>query len=623
MLSLSRRHIKNNEQALAAVHAPLIRAIGSLLLLFAPLTMLLLWFQPSLNTRILNNAPGHMIFVGSGALIGIGLAWLVLVTALRMNDRRALLIGLALLSNALVFIVHGISTPSVVFIETGDVPNATAKLSLMVGSFFFAASAFELSKSDRFSTSKAWFLILAVLLCWAAGSWYLLSPFVVSGNTAWSVARSVTSPAPGHEHMAGYDAVVSEGAVRVSPGLLDGLFVISLVCYLFTLWRYFAIVRSHPSKVSLALLYGVMLLCMALIVQSMSQAYTPLFWVYHIQELAASVLLSIALLTDYRQSLDSSSILESLLLPHTRSRIEANYANALDELIRSLASGKRPAGNLRHTLRQRFSLSETQIQTLERAAQAVAAERQQRQELEKLTGELQQLQHDKEMLVQLVVHDLKNPLTAVIGFLDLLRYTELTAMQAELSSSALRSAKNLQYLISDLLDIARLDEGKLQLHYSSVHVPALLTEIHQEMEAWLEQQQQSLEIHVAPDFELEADEHILRRILRNLISNAIKHTPADTRIRVQAAMLENEPGYCQILVQDNGPGIPAHVRDTLFQRFGRLNAANPAAQQNTGLGLFFCHLAVEAHAGTLGVLSEEGQGTTFWIKLPTQHREQT
>ena len=599
------------------IHAPAIRGIGSFLFLCAPLTMLLLWFQPALNTRILNNALGHVLFVGSGALIGMGLAWLVLVTALRMGDRRALLIGLALLSNALIFIVHGISTPSVLFLTTGDVPAASARLSLMVGSFFFAASSLRVSAADRFVTRRAWLFILVVLLGWVLLAWYLLAPFIDIHNMP--AAMQTVSASAEHSHeLAPTSAALPALATltRVPRSILDGLLLISLLCYTLAIWQYLGIVRRNPSKVSLALLYGMLLLCMALIMQSISQAYTPLFWVYHIQELAASVLLSMALLTDYRNSLDSASILESLLLPHTRTRIEANYAHALDELIISLASGEQPTSALRQTLRQRFSVSETQIQSLEHAALAVAAERRQRQELEHLTSALRQLQHDKETLVQLVVHDLKNPLTAVIGFLDLLRYTQLSEMQSDLTGSALRSARNLEYLIADLLDIARLEEGRLQLHYSAVDMRALLTEISAEMEAWLIQQEQTLHIELEQAVVLEGDEDILRRILRNLISNAIKHTPAETRITARAFLLAKEPGYCQIEVQDNGPGIPAHIRDTLFERFGRLNNDLSSTQQNTGLGLFFCQLAVEAHAGQIGVDSEEGQGTRFWMKLP-------
>ena len=622
MVGLYRNNSEGKDRRFLAIQAPFMRVIGSFLLLFAPLTMLLLWFQPALNTRILNNALGHVVFVGTGALTGIGLAWLVLVVALRMQDRRALLIGLALLSSALMFIIHGLATPGVLFVTTGDVPSTSAKLSLMVGSFFFVASGLGVSAADRFVMSRPRLLILAVLICWMIGAWYLLAPFIDINNMPLLTQSMPSNASHVHEPTPITLAPPALAAlIRVPRAVLDALFFISLACYLFAIWQYFGIAHRNPSKVSLALVYGIMLLCMALLIQSMSQAYTPLFWVYHIQELAASVLLSIALLTAYRQSLDSSSILESLLLPHTRTRIEANYAHALDQLIATLSRGEQPTNLLRHTLHQRFSLSEAQIQALEQAALAVALERQQRLELEKLTNALQQLQDDKETLVQLVVHDLKNPLTAVIGFLDLLRYTKLTGMQNELTTSALRSAKNLQYLISDLLDIARLEEGKLQLHYSVVNIRALLTEISTEMDAWLRQQQQTLHIDIAHVLFLEGDEQLIRRVLRNLISNAIKHTAANTIITVKAYVLESEPDYCQIEVQDNGPGIPAHIRDTLFERCGRVNSDSPQVHKITVLGLFFSQLAIEAHGGDIGVQREEGQGSTFWMKLPHAHKK--
>jgi signal transduction histidine kinase len=596
-----------------SMRSHLLRVVGTFLVLLGPLVLVAGRLFPEVNTPIFNSGIGHFLVALAGALLGLALAWLVLVTGRRARDRRALLIGLALLATALLFCIHAVSTPNVVLGATGSVPGISAQLSLIVCSFFFAASSLNLPAAvDRFITRRSGLLMVVVVGCCALCAWYLLRPMPGSPAIPGDAALSA-----GHTHeLAGPGAAAAPA--RIPPAVMQTLYVLSTLCYLFAIWRYLQIARRSPSKISMALLYGTMLFCMALIMQSLCLTFTPLFWVYHIQELSGFLVLSAALLLAYQQGQAGTSLIESLLLPNTRFRIEANYASALDELIASLSRGERPTAALRHMLQQRFGLVESQVQALERAAQAVASERRQRVELEELTSRLQQLQHDKELLLQLVVHDLKNPLTALLGFLDMLSRDGLTQDQQELAASALRSAKNLEDLIGDLLDVAQLEEGRLDLRYSSFELAVVLADVTREMQAWARQEDQTLWVEIEQPIVLDADLRLIRRVLRNLISNAIKHTPNGSTITVCACSSATGDDMCQIDVQDDGLGIPEDMRDVLFERFGRSEAQPMQRQQSTGLGLFFCKLAIEAHGGSISVKSTS-HGTTFSIQLPRGH----
>ncbi|HEU5090423.1 MAG TPA: HAMP domain-containing sensor histidine kinase [Roseiflexaceae bacterium] len=585
----------------------LFRTLAGLFVLLGPATLLLSQFVPALNQPAFNNMLSHVLAAGSCALVGLGLAWLVLVIARRTADRRALLIGLALLANALLFSLHTVSTPGFLFANTGTTPNISSQLSLNVGAFFFLASSLTLSpRLDRAVARHAGLWIGLVWLGCAVCAWQLLAP------AATAAALPATS---GHVH----DAAPLPASQPFSRFALDSIFVLSALCYLVATWRYLRINRQSPSAFGTALIYGVMLFCSATVIQRLGGLFTAMFWAYHAQELAGFLVLGAAVFTSYQQGLAGAGVVESLLLPNTRARIEANYSSALDELIATLARGERPTGPLRATLHQRFGLPESQLQALERAAEAVTVERRQRQELEQLTARLQQLQGDKETLLQLVVHDLKNPLTALLGFLEMLRRETLTADQLELAVSALRSAKNLQELIDDLLDVARMEESKLDLHYTTASLTILLADVASEMHAWARQDDHILHVDVPHDILVDVDERLMRRVLRNLLSNALKHTPGGTVVTLRARMFNEETGWCRIEVADDGPGIDEATRSRLFERFGRSHDGAPRRQQSTGLGLFFCRLAIEAHGGQIGVESVYGSGTTFWVRLPRSH----
>lgn len=221
----------------------------------------------------------------------------------------------------------------------------------------------------------------------------------------------------------------------------------------------------------------------------------------------------------------------------------------------------------------------------------------------------------REQMVQMAVHDLKNPLTAIIGFIQALRSTGLRAEQLVLAEGASGSAARMAGLVETFLDVAQMQEGRLSIHTESCDVDALLKGCAEELSVWAEQDQKQLAIAVSEPFpELSVDTGLMRRVILNLVSNAIKHTPAGTSITLGAEIAD---GQARLWVRDTGQGIAPHLQSRLFERFS-IDYRPQQRQSSTGLGLAFCKLAAEAHGGAIELHSEPGKGTKFVVVLPLQ-----
>jgi signal transduction histidine kinase len=216
----------------------------------------------------------------------------------------------------------------------------------------------------------------------------------------------------------------------------------------------------------------------------------------------------------------------------------------------------------------------------------------------------------------MAVHDLKNPLTAIAGFLQALRATSLRSEQLELAEGASGSVASMSSLVETFLDVAQLQEGRLSIHTDSCDIVALFKGCIRELSLWAEQDQKQIAIAVTEPFpNLIVDSGLMRRVILNLLSNAIKHTPAATSITLGADIAN---GHARLWVQDTGQGISPDLQSRLFERFSTDNRPRQG-QTSTGLGLAFCKLAAEAHGGTIELNSGPGQGTKFTVVLPLQN----
>ena len=236
-----------------------------------------------------------------------------------------------------------------------------------------------------------------------------------------------------------------------------------------------------------------------------------------------------------------------------------------------------------------------------------------RQDLQKRYEELQEAEQLRDKLVNLIVHDLRNPLGVVLTSLDYILYrNNLNSSDVQLLDSALGQANLMNGMIDDMLDIGRLEGNKMPIKAAEQDIPAVLEEARASVA--LRGQRLMLDLFAAPGTAV-FDRELVRRVLTNLIGNAAKFTPEGGTIEI--SVKEAAEGT-RFEVRDSGPGIPAEYHERIFEKFGRVEAAQSLKGRSTGLGLTFCRLAVEAHGGRIGVESEVGQGSLFWFTLPKQ-----
>ncbi|MDD9942911.1 MAG: hybrid sensor histidine kinase/response regulator [Myxococcales bacterium] len=227
--------------------------------------------------------------------------------------------------------------------------------------------------------------------------------------------------------------------------------------------------------------------------------------------------------------------------------------------------------------------------------------------------ELMRLQLQKERLTAFVVHDLKNPVNAMDLHAQLLLRAKDLPERARDSASRIRAeAKTLLRLVYNLLDIQLAEAGQLVPTYAPVDMGELVGKVTQEFGRRADEAGVEL-IARAAQGQLQADGDLIRRVVENLVDNALRHAPRGTTVEVQSTV--DDTG-ADIRVSDQGPGIPADMRDRVFDRFVQVaSGERVVSRAGRGLGLSFCKAAVEAHQGTIWI--EDGDpGTIFCVRLP-------
>ena len=234
---------------------------------------------------------------------------------------------------------------------------------------------------------------------------------------------------------------------------------------------------------------------------------------------------------------------------------------------------------------------------------------------------LSQLERWREDWTQMLVHDLRTPLTAILGSLQTLTFASKRAsvpedLRDELVDISTQGAQNMLSLVNDLLDTAQLESGAFKLDATLVDVRALVTEVVTQMKplALTRDMQLLSDLPASEELTIRADVGKLTRVLVNLLANGIKFTPARGKVSIEVA---RRPDTLRFAVRDTGEGIPPAALQLIFEKFGRAEAKHSGYQNSTGLGLTFCKMVVEAHGSTLHVESEVGAGSTFYFDLPT------
>lgn len=232
--------------------------------------------------------------------------------------------------------------------------------------------------------------------------------------------------------------------------------------------------------------------------------------------------------------------------------------------------------------------------------------------------ELQATQQMREDLIAMLVHDLKSPAISAGMALDMLleesRTVELLDRDdLEMVIAARRNLRRLERMVADALEVAAAQERPLKLKLAPGDLCAAAAEVVEDSRPQADRNGLTLELKVdraLPRFAFDADK--IRRVLDNLVSNAIAHTPAGGRVRVEVARNGAE---AQVTVADSGEGISEELREWVFEKYAQ---GDPARHQvgSVGLGLAFCRLAVEAHGGRIRVEPSEWGGSAFTFTLP-------
>lgn len=253
-------------------------------------------------------------------------------------------------------------------------------------------------------------------------------------------------------------------------------------------------------------------------------------------------------------------------------------------------------------------------------------------ELERMNHELQnannqvtaamlklvELARRKDELAAAMAHDLRSPLAAVKGAIDLLAggmAGQLTDEQRRYVEVADRAARHIIELVNNLLDSSLLDAGLARLEPTVVHLADVVEELGPTVAFLAREKGISYEVDIPGVLPpVYADRKKLGQILSNLITNAVKFTHAGGRVRVSAELTPD--AMVAVDVADTGVGIPPSLRSLLFDRFHRSHSRGTRGERGTGLGLYICKQLVELHGGTIAVASEVGRGTTFRFTTP-------
>ncbi len=227
-------------------------------------------------------------------------------------------------------------------------------------------------------------------------------------------------------------------------------------------------------------------------------------------------------------------------------------------------------------------------------------------------------QHKSEFLANMS-HELRTPLNAIIGFSEVLierMFGELNDKQDDYLKDIHSSGKHLLSLINDILDLSKIEAGRMELDVEAFDVPAALSNAMTLVRERAQRHGIALGIEAAPELgELHADERKFKQILLNLLTNAVKFTPDGGRVDLRARMRD---GVLEVAVSDTGIGIAKEDQAAVFEEFRQVGRHYTNKQEGTGLGLALTRRFVELHGGTLSLDSEPGKGSTFTFTLPSQ-----
>ena len=238
-------------------------------------------------------------------------------------------------------------------------------------------------------------------------------------------------------------------------------------------------------------------------------------------------------------------------------------------------------------------------------------------EIQEKSAQLEVANRHKSEFLANMSHELRTPLNAIIGFSEVLlqrMFGELNEQQADYLEDIVSSGRHLLTLINDILDLSKIEAGRMELELAPFSLVAALNNAVTLVRERASSHGIKLELDVAPQLDtVVADERKLKQVVVNLLANAVKFTPDGGRITLRAA---RDDGHVRLAVQDTGIGIAPEDQQRIFEEFQQAGTQSERSREGTGLGLTLTKRMVELHGGTISVDSVPGKGSTFTVALP-------
>ncbi len=542
----------------------------TLALVVAPiLVYIALRLNPPSN-QMWGTAIFHFYIVSYTSLVALVVAILIF-SGIGAEQTRPLIVAMLFLTMAGFFFIHGFTTPGVL-LGTNEAVSWAVQISLSSGALLAA-----LTRVDWKPEAKAWMSRYRHRF-WLA----LIAVYLIFLWVAFTFPTTL--------------AALQSAMPRVL------LVLVTIGAYLWSAGSWWQSYRQKPARLSLALTIGLCWLALAQVSLYEAPQLSPPWWMYHILMLGAFIIAMRAILLDYEGVRDfhltryfaATGILVSMPLVAliTEFTVRSSGINALRWPIFSMS------------LLVLIALLAVLLLIVERARRIISER----------TAALQAEKQWRADMTSLIVHDLKTPLTSIFLNFDLMlggRLGPISDIQKQRMGYARRSAENMVSLIDNLLDVEKIEAGSLDLARMPCDLRSLLTGSIDAVRGLSEEQKIALSSAIADDLPLvRVDATLMRRVMQNLLGNAIKFTPENGHIHVEA-LVDHEAVV--IRTSDSGPGVPANERDHIFEKFQQ---AKNTVRGGYGLGLTLCKLVVEAHGGRIWVEDAPGGGSRFVFSLP-------
>ncbi len=241
------------------------------------------------------------------------------------------------------------------------------------------------------------------------------------------------------------------------------------------------------------------------------------------------------------------------------------------------------------------------------------------EELERKNRSLAEMNRRMDEFVAVVSHDIRTPLHVIGGFVKLIESSPDGKKFKRETDSMTRATLRMTQLVNDILDVSKLEAGKVELAYDPVDPGVLLHESVEIMLFSADEKKIDIDLLPADKIEMEGDSGKLSQVFNNLIGNAVKFTPAEGKITISRYADENE---VHILFEDTGPGIPESEKEAVFDKFEQVKEHQQGFEPGSGLGLSICKNIVELHGGAISVENADGGGSVFHLVLP-RYRKKT